>query len=259
MAISTRTRFESTPATVTPATVTGARQPANVITRRSTLARAAQQAQQATANPQRPALGGAGGTVQRLGGEPLPPRAQQSDGAVPVGGAVQRNQGIAQGGAAGRMPMPFAPAPDLNSALLVEGVPTAANARARRSVDFAVDTLTETLYRWDSTGGDDELGAWVPVGGGLEERTIGIQTPVAGNHYPIMAVAPSRFLLVSLTVFNRTVTGGNATPGTATVLVNGVAATLGTTEVTPGELVSLRVDTVGTGGVLYASVVARAV
>ena len=177
MARLTRTRFESTPATVTPATVTGARQPANVITRRSILARAAQQAQQATANPQRPALGGAGGTVQRLGGEPLPPRAQQSDGAVPVGGAVQRNQGITQGGAAGQLPLPFAPAPDLNSALLVEGVPTAANARARRSVDFAVDTLTETLYRWDSTGGDDELGAWIVVSGLTEQIDVPIDQP----------------------------------------------------------------------------------
>jgi|GEM_PF-5374682 len=202
----TRTIFESTPATVTPATVTGARQPANVITRRSTLARAAQQAQQSAANPQRPALGGAGGTVQRLGGDPLLPRALQSDGAVPVGGPVQRNQKIAQGGAAGQMPMPF-----------------------------------------------------VPVVAVLEERTLGIPGPVAGNHYGIMAKVLSRYLLVSVDVLNRTPTGGAATAGTATVLVNGEAVIFGTTVVSQGDFVSVRIDTVGTGGVLYASVAARAV
>jgi hypothetical protein len=118
---------------------------------------------------------------------------------------VQRNQGIGQGGAAGRLPLPFA-----------------------------------------------------PVVAVLEERTISVQSPVAGNHYPIMAVAPSRFLLVSLDVFNLTATGGAATAGTATVLVNGIAATLGTTALSQGDFVSLRVDTVGTGE-LVASVVARAI
>lgn len=38
-----------------------------------------------------------GGAVQRLGGEPLQPRARQYTGAVPIGGPVQFNQGIAAG------------------------------------------------------------------------------------------------------------------------------------------------------------------
>jgi hypothetical protein len=121
--------------------------------------------------------------------------------------------------------------------------------------DRYLETESLTLYYWRSTT-DAEAGAWVPVVKATTERTIGIESPVEGNVYPIMAVADARYLLVDMYVVNITATGGTAEGGMATVLVNGVDAVLGETIIESGDFVGLRVDAVGEG-TLSASVYAR--
>lgn len=217
-------------------------------------ARRIQQALDAAAQPPNlPALAAPGGQVQRLGGEPLQPRARQATGMVPVGAAVQVNQGIVAG-------QPFQPTPpppeviDRNVALLVVGNPNdqgGAAVQPRARVDFAISTDTGTLWRWVVADGE-----WVPVARALQERTVGIRGPVVGDVYPVKAVAEARYLLVSLSVRNTTATGASATAGSATVLVNGAAATMGTTVVEPDDYVGLRVDGAGGGVWLSASIVA---
>jgi hypothetical protein len=59
--------------------------------------RALAQVEAAQTQANAPALAASGGLVQRPGGEPLRPRANQGTGAVAVGSAVQYNQGIAMG------------------------------------------------------------------------------------------------------------------------------------------------------------------
>jgi hypothetical protein len=124
---------------------------------------------------ERPSLGAAGGQVQRLGGNPIPDRRFQGSGAVPVGGAVQSNQGISTGAPAGQEPEWFQAGPDLNVALLVSGVPTIENARPRTDVDFAINTESGALYRWDNQQGAD--GAWLFVSGVVEQIDVVIDEP----------------------------------------------------------------------------------
>jgi len=88
------------------------------------------------------------------------------------------------------------------------------------------------------------------------EQSIGVPAPAANNVYGIIPNAEGNYIPVSFTVKNRSATGGSATNGTGTLLVNGTAATLGVTAIAPGDFVGVRVDTVGTG-VFYATVVVR--
>ena len=88
------------------------------------------------------------------------------------------------------------------------------------------------------------------------ERAIGIPGPVVNNVYGIIPWAEAQYVAVSFTISNRTETGGSATAGTGTLLVNGNAVTLGVTVIEPADFVGVRVDAVGTG-IYYATVVVR--
>jgi hypothetical protein len=204
------------------------------------------------ADTTRPALGGPGGTVQRLGGgAPLQPRADQGTGAIAVGGPLQYNQGIRAGQPAS--PITPTPTPQPTGWLQGEGDPNAANRVPRTRGDRYYDKASRTLWVWQQL--EEEVAEWVVVARGTGERTIGIASPVAGNVYPVMAVADSQYLLLSLSIINRTETGEESTAGDGAVLVNDDEAIMGTTFVEPGDFVGLRVDDVGVG-VLAASIVA---
>jgi len=215
--------------------------------------RAEQQQAAVAQQPNAPALAAPGGRVQRLGGgnEPLQPRADQSTGAIPVGGVVQVNQGVRTGQPAGGATA--TPQPQPMGWLQGEGDPNEAGRVPRARGDRYYDKVARTLWVWQQTG--DETAEWVVVARGTGERTIGIENPVVGNVYPLMAVADARYLLLSLSIRNTTPTGGSAATGAATVVVNGVAAVLGTTVVEADDFVGLRVDAMGSG-ILSASVVA---
>lgn len=90
---------------------------------------------------------------------------------------------------------------------------------------------------------------------GAEERTIGIESPTAGQVYPIVARNDAPRTYVTLHVINTNTNGTLATAGTATVLINGAVAAVGA-PIAVGDRVGLRVDTVGVG-VLSASVYVR--
>jgi hypothetical protein len=97
MATLTRTTFQATPAQRTPATVRSARQQTIERVSNQIARRALAQVDAAQTQANAPALAASGGLVQRPGGEPLRPRANQGTGAIAVGSAVQYNQGIAMG------------------------------------------------------------------------------------------------------------------------------------------------------------------
>lgn len=87
MAVLTRTTFQAT----------SARQQTIQRVSNQIARRALAQVEAAQTQANAPALAASGGLVQRPGGEPLRPRANQGTGAVAVGQPVQYNQGIAMG------------------------------------------------------------------------------------------------------------------------------------------------------------------
>jgi len=92
---------------------------------------------------------------------------------------------------------------------------------------------------------------------GADERTIGIESPVAAQVYPVVARNDAPRVFVALHVVNTATNGSLGTAGTATLMVNGSAVAVDA-PIAVGDRVGLRIDTVGTG-ILSASVYARRV
>lgn len=246
MAQLTTTTFHTTPAATRSATMRGARVPAEnrIVQALGRRVQAQIAATQQTSNSYQAATGGA---VRSPGGEPLTPlRGIQATAATPVGAPVGYGSGIALGN--NLAPQRETPPPPLRPVQFGERGPLVTDARF--DGDKWINLDSKTLFVWNRQAGE-----WLPIATSVDERTIGIEFPAAGNVYPIKAVAEARYLLISLSIRNRQPTGGSATAATATVMVNESVATMGTTVVEPDDFVGLRVDTVGTG-ILSASIVA---
>jgi hypothetical protein len=205
-----------------------------------------------------------GGEFSTLGGDGGSRRTNITSGGVPIGAVVPN-----AGGLVGGMPAPgdgdaqslkllgerVAAVAFERGPIAGNGDPNALEIAPRYPQDQYWAADTRSLWQWRATVGE-ELGEWEIIATGLSEQSIGVPSPVANNVYGIIPNAEGDYIPVSLTVKNRSETGGSATNGTGTLLVNGTAATLGVTAIAPGDFVGVRVDTVGTG-VFYATVVVR--
>jgi len=251
MAQLTTTRFDPTAAQTRRATVRGARVPAKVRVVQATERRVESQIAAAQSQPTQ-AQAAAGGRVRRPGGEALIPlRGDYRTAGTPVGAAVSYADG--QVSARPLVGGGVLQGPTVRALVIGDREPLPTDARW--DSDLWLDATTQALYVWRRDLSEEDGGLWLPTDG-VSERAIGIASPVANNVYGIIPRAEADYIPLTFVVNNRTATGGTATAGTGTLLVNGVAATLGVTAIAPGDFVGVRVDTVGVG-VFYATLTVR--
>jgi hypothetical protein len=207
----------------------------------------------------RPALAAPGGRVQRLGGNPLTPRARQLTGATPTGAPIQYNQGILAGQPL--LPPPPETARPQPPVLTAAGNPndldgddTGKVLQPRFNLDLAVDSTTGAAYYWDNVAS-----SWVVIGTARQKRGLGIAAP-AVQQYPFMiggdpATEDQPRLLQALRLTWRNQNGTTGTAGAAALLLNGSAVTLGTTQMaTAGDYLALNVTNAGSADYLLAEV-----
>jgi hypothetical protein len=219
------------------------------------LQREAERQQQRINNPARPARQGPNGSVIPLGGDAANP-IRSFIGGTSGGTAEGSPVTLSSGGVVGGMPRGVevtsqqlraleekAAKVDFTAGLQViaanpndlDGDGSDRQKLARRPGDCCLDTSTGVWYYWNAT---EKL--WLG-------ETIPVSVPIQGasvQQYPVL-FAWCRLRIETLSIQNKDSSGANVTDGTATLLANGGAVTLGTTLLPLGGYLALNVTGAG--------------
>ena len=213
------------------------------------LERQQERADRQTQQAQQTSLYDGGGNYRTVGAaNGYAPRGTVTSGAVAVGQAVPAN-----GGLVGGMPASFggdaqairdlrerlAQVASERGILSWFGPPTNSGAEGstvapRYRKDRYFDQDAQTLYYYQESG--TESGEWLPVASGRDSLNGGIESP-AVKTYP----------LITYNDIPRKIEALHLSKGAASLLVNGGAATPGTTIMQLGDKLSLDVTDKGTG------------